>query len=88
MTALETLFGVRESLLPGPSQSSGYRTVLIIGPTGAGKTTLAQQLIGSDPAQEHFLSTSTAKTTIAETELERAFEILDESLAATSKKSG
>lgn len=69
MTALETFFGVRESLLPGPSQSSGYRTVLIIGPTGAGKTTLAQQLIGSDPAQEHFLSTSAAKTTIAETEL-------------------
>jgi len=69
MTALETFFGVRESLLPGPSQSSGYRTVLVVGPTGAGKTTLAQQLIGSDPAQEHFLSTSAAKTTIAETEL-------------------
>ena len=47
----------------------GYRTVLLLGTTGAGKTTVVRQLLGTDPATERFPSTSTAKTTVADTEL-------------------
>ena len=56
-----------------PREPNGYRHVLLLGTTGAGKTTLARQLIGTDPAKERFPSTSTSKTTIADTEI-----ILDE----------
>jgi len=59
----------REQLLPGPSASTGYRTVLLVGTTGAGKTTLVRQLIGTDPVTEPFPATSTFKTTTAETEI-------------------
>jgi hypothetical protein len=59
----------RERLLPGPAASTGYRTLLLVGPTGAGKTTLIRQLIGTDPAGEAFPATSTFKTTTAETEI-------------------
>jgi hypothetical protein len=43
--------------------------VLFLGTTGAGKTTLVRQLIGTDPVKERFPSTSTAKTTIHDTEI-------------------
>ncbi len=59
----------REQLLPGPGTDDGYRTVLLVGTTGAGKTTLIRQLIGTDPATEPFPATSTFKTTTAETEI-------------------
>ena len=59
----------REQLLPGPAASTGYRTVLLVGTTGAGKTTLIRQLIGTDPVSEPFPATSTFKTTTAETEI-------------------
>ncbi|MGE0730601.1 MAG: hypothetical protein AB7O92_19090 [Acidimicrobiia bacterium] len=59
----------REQLLPGPVASTGYRTVLFVGTTGAGKTTLIRQLIGTDPTNEPFPATSTFKTTTAETEV-------------------
>ena len=54
-------------LLPGPD--ADYRRVLLLGTTGAGKTTLLRQLIGSDPIKDRFPSTSTAKTTIHDTEI-------------------
>lgn len=61
---------IRESILPLPtSADSGYRRALLLGTTGAGKTTLLRQLIGTDPATERFPSTSTAKTTVHETEV-------------------
>lgn len=61
---------VRESFIPLPSsQDSDYRRVLLLGTTGAGKTTLVRQLIGTDPVRERFPSVSTAKTTVADTEL-------------------
>lgn len=59
----------REQLLPGPAPSTGYRTVLLVGTTGAGKTTLVRQLIGTDPSTEPFPATATFKTTTAETEV-------------------
>ena len=60
---------LREALLPLPAKDDGYRTVLLLGTTGAGKTTVARQILGTDPGTERFPSTSTAKTTVADTEL-------------------
>ena len=54
--------------LPSP-KSSGYRRALFLGTTGAGKTTLLRQIMGTDPDNERFPSTSTAKTTVHETEV-------------------
>ena len=60
---------LRQSIVPLPSASNGYRTVLLLGTTGAGKTTVVRQLSGTNPETERFPSTSTAKTTVADTEL-------------------
>jgi energy-coupling factor transporter ATP-binding protein EcfA2 len=51
------------------SAGSDYRRVLLLGTTGAGKTTLLRQLIGSNPDTDRFPSTSSAKTTVADTEI-------------------
>ena len=65
---------LRETAIALPSaQSSDYRRALLLGTTGAGKTTLLRQIIGTDPARERFPSTSTARTTVHETEI-----VLDE----------
>jgi hypothetical protein len=64
----ETFYGLREMVLPGPSQTSGYRTILVIGTTGAGKSTLIRQLMGTSTA-DGFPATSASKTTVAETEI-------------------
>lgn len=70
LEAVEVDFAeLREALLPLPGEEGGYRTVLLLGTTGAGKTTVVRQLLGTDPATERFPSTSTAKTTVADTEL-------------------
>ena len=61
---------LRDAAIPLPeSAPTGYRRVLLLGTTGAGKTTLVRQLIGTDPTKERFPSTSTAKTTIHDTEI-------------------
>lgn len=60
---------LREALIPLPTAVDGYRKVLLLGTTGAGKTTVVRQLLGTDPKTERFPSTSTAKTTVADTEL-------------------
>ena len=61
---------IRESIIPLPtSTDSDYRRALLLGTTGAGKTTLLRQLIGTNPETERFPSTSTAKTTVHETEV-------------------
>ncbi|MGO8866222.1 MAG: hypothetical protein ACLQME_06940 [Alphaproteobacteria bacterium] len=60
----------RDAAIPLPdSKHDDYRRVLLLGTTGAGKTTLVRQLIGTDPENERFPSTSTAKTTIHDTEI-------------------
>lgn len=71
MVPEETDFAaMREAVIPLPeSGPDGYRRVLFLGTTGAGKTTLVRQLIGTDPVKERFPSTSTAKTTIHDTEI-------------------
>lgn len=61
---------IRESIIPLPmSNDSDYRRALLLGTTGAGKTTILRQLIGTNPETERFPSTSTAKTTVHETEV-------------------
>ena len=71
MVPEETDFAaLREAVIALPdSGPDGYRRVLFLGTTGAGKTTLVRQLIGTDPLKERFPSTSTAKTTIHDTEI-------------------
>ncbi|GAA0338485.1 hypothetical protein NE235_27895 [Actinoallomurus spadix] len=60
---------LRDRLLPLPGPAESYRHVLLLGTTGAGKTTVIRQLLGTDPETERFPSTSSAKTTVADTEL-------------------
>ncbi|WP_447646185.1 hypothetical protein [Nocardioides zeae] len=60
---------LREAAIALPGLAEGYRRVALLGTTGAGKTTLVRQLIGTDPVKERFPSTSTAKTTVADTEI-------------------
>ncbi|HEV2350411.1 MAG TPA: hypothetical protein VG028_11255 [Terriglobia bacterium] len=50
-------------------KENGYSRVLFVGTTGAGKTSLLRQLIGSDPDDDRFPSTAPAKTTIADIEV-------------------
>ncbi len=59
----------RERLLPLPSKTDGYAKVQFVGTTGAGKTTVVRQLLGTDPLDERFPSTSAAKTTICDLEI-------------------
>lgn len=61
---------LRERQISMPSSShDNYTRVLLVGTTGAGKTTLVRQLIGSDPDIDRFPSTAPAKTTISDIEV-------------------
>ena len=60
---------LREELIRLPTAEDGYSRVLFVGTTGAGKTSLLRQLIGSDPDRDRFPSTAPAKTTIADIEV-------------------
>ena len=70
LTPIEQDFwGVRECIIPLSALDNDYTRVLLIGTTGAGKTTLVRQLLGTDPRIERFPSTSAAKTTISDLEI-------------------
>jgi hypothetical protein len=60
---------LRECHIRLPNKDDGYTHVLFVGTTGAGKTSLLRQLIGSDPDEDRFPSTAPAKTTIADIEV-------------------
>jgi hypothetical protein len=62
-------WALRDSVVQMPSKEDGYSRVLFLGTTGAGKTTLVRQLIGTGSKQERFPSTSTAKTTTCDIEI-------------------
>ena len=62
-------FEIRGSAIALPGREQGYARALLVGTTGAGKTTLMRHLIGSDPEHDRFPSTSTAKTTVSDIEL-------------------
>jgi GTPase Era involved in 16S rRNA processing len=66
--------GRREAFIRMPNRESGYSQILFLGTTGAGKTTLLRHVIGSDPAEDRFPSTSTARTTTADIEIVMADE--------------
>jgi hypothetical protein len=60
---------LREQQIRMPNAAEdNYTRVLMVGTTGAGKTTLVRQLIGSDPETDRFPSTAPAKTTISDIE--------------------
>ena len=61
-------FDVRGSVMPLPERNGSDVSVLLLGTTGSGKTTLVRQLLGTDPKTERFPSTSAGKTTTADTE--------------------
>ncbi len=67
--ALRDSWSIRSSRISFPGPEEGYARVLMVGTTGAGKTTLVRQLIGSDPMKDRFPSISPAKTTIADIEI-------------------
>lgn len=60
---------LRNDIIPLPTSAEGYARVLLLGTTGAGKTTLARQMIGTGGKGEKFPSTSTAKTTTCDIEI-------------------
>jgi len=65
-------WSIREELLPlpgGKEAGDDYARVQLVGTTGAGKTTVLRQLIGTDPDTERFPSISAAKTTICDIEV-------------------
>ena len=60
---------LRETHIHLPGRDEGYARALLAGTTGAGKTTLLRHMIGSSHEHDRFPSTSTARTTIADTEV-------------------
>ena len=62
-------WAVREETLPLPTAEDGYSRALMVGTTGAGKTSLLRQLIGSHPDNDRFPSTSASRTTISDIEV-------------------
>ena len=60
-----TPLNIRDEAIPLPSRDDGYATVMLVGTTGAGKTTVLRQIIGSD----RFPPTSTSRTTTCDIEI-------------------
>lgn len=65
----EDPWAARDEIIPLPGPAQGYVRALLVGPTGSGKTTFLRQMIGTDPKEERFPSTSTGKTTTFDTEI-------------------
>ncbi len=70
---------LRNAVISLPTPDTGYTRVLSLGTTGAGKTTLVRQLIGTGRKGEKFPSTAPARTTTCNIEIitadSREFEI-------------
>ena len=64
-TGTQNPLEIRNEAIPLPTRDEGYATVLLVGTTGAGKTTVLRQLIGS----ERFPPTSTSRTTTCDIEI-------------------
>ena len=65
-------WAIRDEMIPlpgGKDANDGYARAQLVGTTGAGKTTVLRQLIGTDPDRERFPSISAAKTTICDIEV-------------------
>lgn len=59
----------RNEAMPLPGKEEGYTRAMMVGTTGAGKTSLLRQLIGSHPRDDRFPSTSASRTTISDIEV-------------------
>lgn len=66
---------IRNEALPLPTAEDGYTQVMMVGPTGAGKTSLLRHLIGSHPERDRFPSTSASRTTISDIEVITSAEL-------------
>jgi len=62
-------WAIRNEALPLPTAADGYTQVMMVGTTGAGKTSLLRHLIGSHPERDRFPSTSASRTTISDIEV-------------------
>lgn len=60
---------IRNETLRLPKREEGYAKVMLVGTTGAGKTSLLRHLIGSHPKNDRFPSTSASRTTISDIEV-------------------
>ena len=60
---------IRNDCLRLPGADDGYARVMMVGPTGAGKTSLLRVVIGSHPERDRFPSTSASRTTISDIEV-------------------
>ena len=60
---------VRNEAMPLPDAGDGYARIMMVGTTGAGKTSLLRHLIGSHPDNDRFPSTSASRTTISDIEV-------------------
>jgi len=68
-SAPSNTWAIRNDFLPLPSSDEGYAKVLMVGTTGAGKTSLLRHLMGSHPERDRFPSTSASRTTISDIEV-------------------
>ena len=68
-TTPHSSWDLRNSALPLPGTDDGYTQVMMVGTTGAGKTSLLRHLIGSHPEHDRFPSTSASRTTISDIEV-------------------
>lgn len=59
---------LRDSIIKMPGHHDGYLRVMLLGTTGAGKTTVIRQLIGTDPDEISFPAISASRTTTCNTE--------------------
>ncbi|WP_270406953.1 hypothetical protein [Paenibacillus timonensis] len=59
---------LREEKIKLPNHNDGYTRVMLLGTTGAGKTTVIRQLIGTDPDEISFPAISASRTTTCNTE--------------------
>ena len=66
-SAPSSSWDVRNEVLPLPTE--GYAKAMLVGTTGAGKTSLLRHLIGSHPERDRFPSTSASRTTISDIEI-------------------
>ena len=60
---------LRNAVISLPTPDAGYSRVLFVGTTGAGKTTLVRQLIGTGRKGEKFPSIAPARTTTCDIEI-------------------
>jgi hypothetical protein len=68
-TPIANSWDIRNVGVPLPGIEDGFTRAMLIGTTGAGKTSLLRHLIGSHPERDRFPSTSASRTTISDIEV-------------------